>query len=159
MLNLQESPAPAPAAVSPTSHKLLRLLRKRLRQLVWATLGLAIVVALALTIWWLTILRGLPDIGDPFDVAALREVTIPDDQNAFVFLRRAHESLTPLPELPRAMSNAAPTVGWSQADPKLRAWVEANRPALELLRQGADQSDGIWHWAGMPYWQRCRDAW
>jgi hypothetical protein len=135
------------------------LLWKRLRQLARAILGLAIVGALALTIWWLTILSGLPDIGDPFDVAALREVTIPDDQNAFTFLRRAHEALTPLPDLPRAARNAAPTVGWSQADPKLRAWVEANRPALERFRQGADQSDGIWQRAGVPYWQRCCDGW
>jgi hypothetical protein len=134
------------------------LLRKRLRQLVWATLGLAIALALALTIWWLTILSGLPNIGDPFDVAALREVTIPEDQNAFAFLRRAHEKLTPLPELLRAVRTASPTVGWSQADPKLRAWVEANRPALELFRQGADQADGIWPSAGEPYWLRYRDA-
>ncbi|HZW31493.1 MAG TPA: hypothetical protein VFF52_12350 [Isosphaeraceae bacterium] len=159
MPNSQESLTPAPAAVSPTRHKLLRLLGKRLRQLAWATLGLAVVVALAMTFWWFTILRGLPDIGDPFDVAALRELTIPDDQNAFTFLRRAHEALTPLPELPRAVKNAAPTVDWSQADPKLRAWVEANRAALELFQQGADQSDGIWQRADMPYWQRCRDGW
>jgi hypothetical protein len=123
---------------------------------------LAIGLALAaggLAIWWLNSLNGLPDIGDPFDVAALHDFTIPDDQNAFTFLRRAHESLTPLPDLPRAARNAALTVGWSQADPMLRTWVEANRPALELFRQGADQSDGIWHSDGEPYWKRCRDSW
>ena len=32
-------------------------------------------------------------------------------------------------------------VSWSQADPKLREWVEANRQAIELFQQGADQSD------------------
>jgi hypothetical protein len=125
-------------------------------------LGLAICLAIAATafaIWWLMSLNGLPDIGDPFDVVALREITIPDDENAFTFLRRAHETLTPLPDLPRVVTSAALTVGWSQVDPKLRAWVEANRPALELLRQGADQSDGIWHSSGEPYWQRCRDSW
>ena len=30
---------------------------------------------------------------------------------------------------------------WSQADPKSREWVEANRQAIELFQQGADQSD------------------
>jgi hypothetical protein len=32
-------------------------------------------------------------------------------------------------------------VSWSQADPKLRAWVEANRQALELFQQGVEQVD------------------
>ena len=94
-----ESPAPAPAAVSGTSQKLLQLLRKRLRQLARVTLVLAIclaVAAAALAIWWLTSLNGLPDIGDPFDVAAFRAFSVPDDQNAFAFLRRADEKLTPI---------------------------------------------------------------
>src|SRR4051794_26561482 len=59
----QESPAPAPAAVSGTSQKLLQLLRKRLRQLARVTLVLAIglaVAAAALAIWWSTSLNGLP---------------------------------------------------------------------------------------------------
>ena len=85
----------SPAAVSGTSQKMLQLLRKRLRQLLRVTLVLAIclaVAATALAIWWLTSLNGLPDIGDPFDVAAFRAFSIPDDQNAFTFLRRATKS-------------------------------------------------------------------
>jgi hypothetical protein len=161
MVIQRESPAPAPAAVSGTSQKLLQLLRKRLRQLARVTLVLAIclaVAASAFAIWYFTSLNGLPDIGDPLDIAALREVTISDDQNAFAFLRRAHEALTRLPDLPRAARNAALTAGWSQVDPQLRAWVEANRPALELFQHGADQSDSVWPSAGQPFWQRCRDA-
>ena len=99
MLIQHESPAPAPAAVSGTSQKLLQLLRKRLRQLARVTLVLAIclaVAASAFAIWWLTSLNGLPDIGDPFDVAAFRAFSIPDDQNAFAFLRRANEKVTPI---------------------------------------------------------------
>ena len=95
-----QSESPAPAAVSGTSQKMLQLLRKRLRQLVRVTLVLAIclaVAATALAIWWLTSLNGLPDIGDPFDVAAFRAFSVPDDQNAFTFLRRAEEKLTPSP--------------------------------------------------------------
>ena len=117
--------------------KLLQLLRKRLRQLLRVTLVLAIclaVAAAAFAIWWLTSLNGLPDIGDPFDVAAFRAFSIPDDQNAFTFLRRASQMLTPGPL-------TSPSVSWSQADPKLREWVEANRQALELFQQGAEQSD------------------
>ena len=99
MLIQDESPAAAPAAVSGTSQKLLQLLRKRLRQLARVTLVLAIglaVAAAALAIWWSTSLNGLPDIGDPFDVAAFRAFRVPDDQNAFAFLRRASEKLTPI---------------------------------------------------------------
>jgi hypothetical protein len=156
MLTQSESPAAAPAAVSGTSRKLLQLLRKRLRQLLRVTIVLAIVLALAATalaIWWLTSLNGLPDIGDPFDVDAIRGLKIPDDENALTFLRRAQEKLVLLPELPQAVRAAAPTVSWSQADPRLRAWVEANRPALELFQQGADRPDGIWQPSGQFYWQ------
>ena len=32
-------------------------------------------------------------------------------------------------------------LSWSQANPTLREWVEANREAIELFQQGADQSD------------------
>ena len=94
-----QNESPAPAAVSDTSQKLLQLLRKRLRQLARVTLVLAIgfsFAAAAFAIWWLTSLNGLPDIGDPFDVAAFRAFSVPDDQNAFTFLRRANEKLTPI---------------------------------------------------------------
>ena len=85
-------------------------------------------------IWWLTSLNGLPDIGDPFDVAAFRAFRVPDDQNAFTFLRRAKEALTPGSPPCRRSS-------WSEASPKSREWVEANRRAIELFQQGAEQSD------------------
>jgi hypothetical protein len=126
----------SPVVVSGTSAKMLQLLRKRLRQLVRAILVLAIclvVAATALAIWWLTSLNGLPDIGDPFDVRAFRAFSIPDDQNAFTFLRRAEENLTPSPPIL--------ALTWSQADQKSREWVETNRPAIELFQRGADQSD------------------
>jgi hypothetical protein len=122
--------------VSRASQKTLRLLRKRLFQLLRATLVPAMCLMVAATvigIWWLTSLNGLPDIGDPFDVTAFRAFSIADDQNAFTFLRRAEDLLTPTP--PGLASS------WSQADPKLQQWVEANRQAIDLFQQGADQSD------------------
>jgi hypothetical protein len=156
MLTQHDISAHTPAAVNGTSHKLLQLLRKRLRQLLRVTLVLAIclvLTALALATWWLTSLNRLPDIGDPFEFRAIRGLTIPDDENALTFLRRAQEKLIPLPELPPSVYSTAPTIAWSQADPKLRAWVEANRTALDLFQQGADRSDGIWHPSGQLYWQ------
>jgi hypothetical protein len=146
-----ENPGIAAPPLSPAPGKMRQLLRKRLRQLLWATLGLAVFLVVAggiLGIWWLTSLNGLPDIEDPFDVAKFRAFRIPDDQNAFTYFRRAEAKLTLLPELPRAVIDAAPTVPWADADPKLRAWVEANRAALEIFQQGADQADGISRPAG-----------
>jgi len=141
-----QSESLATVTVSGTSPKLLQLLRKRLRQLLRVTIVLAIGLALgamALGIWWLTSLNGLPDIGDPFDVAAFRASRIPDDQNAFTFLRRANETVTPEPELSPTVGRSAGNFSWSKGHPKVRAWVEANRQALELFQQGAERSDAI----------------
>jgi hypothetical protein len=92
-----------------------------------------------------TSLIGLPDIGEPFDVAAFRSFRIQDDQDAVVLLRQAAAKLPKLPSVPMEVIRRGPTVGWSQADPKLREWAEANRHALELFRQATDRSDGIPH--------------
>jgi hypothetical protein len=132
----------SPAAVSGTSSKTLQLLRKRLRQLLHGMLVLTICLAIAATalaIWWLTSLNRLPDIGDPFDVAAFRTFRLPDDQNAFTFFRRAWKA-------------AEPTYGggWSETNPEFRAFVEANHPAVELILKGAEQVDGISGPVGVP---------
>jgi hypothetical protein len=125
----------SPAAVRGTSSKTLQLLRKRLRQLgrivFVVTIGLA-VAAGALAIWWLNSLNGLPDIGDPFDVAAFRSFTLPDEKNAFTFFRRSWKTIDPIYG-----------GGWSETNPEFRAFVEANRPAVELFINGAEQGDGI----------------
>jgi hypothetical protein len=82
-----EATVVAPAATNPVpKSKMRQLLLKRLRQLLRATIALAICLGIAaavLTLWWLTSLNGLPDIGEPFDVAAFRSFRVPDDQNAF----------------------------------------------------------------------------
>jgi hypothetical protein len=146
-----EEPCVATAPASSTSRKLWELLRRRLRQLLKATLGLMICMAL-FAIWWLTSLHGLPDVGDAFDVAAPGNSAIPEAQNAFSLFQRASAKLTPFPELPPSGSVITPPVNWSKLDPKVRAWVEAYRPALALFRQAADQSDGVPTPAGDRYW-------
>jgi hypothetical protein len=132
----------SPAAVSGTPSKLVRLLRKRLRQLVRVVVALAIcvaVAALALAIWWSTSLHKLPDIGDPFNVAAFRAFRVPDDQNAFTFFRLSWKAVEPTPNIDR-----------SETNPEFRAFVEANRPAVDLLFKGAEQLDGISGPVGAP---------
>jgi hypothetical protein len=141
-----QSESPAPAAVSGTSPKMLQLLRKRLRQLLRVTLVLAIglaVAASALAIWWLTSLNGLPDIGDPFDVEAFRAFSVPDDRNAFTYLRRASEKVTPTRGMAGAWGADPGDVrfSWSIASPMRREWAGENREAFELFQQAAEQSD------------------
>ena len=142
MLTQSESPV----AVSGKSSKTVVLLRKRLRQLLRVVVVLAACVAVAATafaIWWLNSLNGLPDIGDPFDVAAFRAFRLPDEQNAFTYLRRASEKLTPIVGLV-AGNGADPgdlKFSWSIANPTLREWTGANREAFQLFQQGAELAD------------------
>ena len=133
--------------VSGRPSKAVELLRKRLRQLLRVVVVLAACVAVAATalaIWWFNSLNGLPDIGDPFDVAAFRAFSVPDDQNAFTYLRRASEKLTP-PIAGMVGGNGADPgdvrFSWSIANPTLRVWAGENREAFELFQQAAEQSD------------------
>jgi hypothetical protein len=139
MLTLSESVV----TVSGKPSKSVQLLRKRLRQLLRVVVVLAACIAVAATafaIWWFNSLNGLPDIGDPFDVAAFRTFSIPDDQNAFAFLRRAIEKTTPI-QWGEGPHPDDPKFSWSIAHPNARKWAEENREALVLFLQGADSPD------------------
>jgi hypothetical protein len=147
MLARDNSPSGATALANVGSSKLVQLLRKRLWQLGRAAGAILVVlagIAATVTFWWLTSLIGLPDIGDPFDVSAFRAITMPDEQNAFTYYRRAQETLRPFPELPEAVTAGAASVPWSSADPKIREWVAANGNALRWFLKGAEQTDGIY---------------
>jgi hypothetical protein len=96
-------------------------------------------------VWRQASLLALPDVGDPFDVAAMEAGAPTADHDAFAIFGQARRKLIPRPELPKAVLNAGPTVGWSNADPKLRQWVELNREALNLFKQAAEQDDGRGH--------------
>ncbi len=167
MLARETASPGAGASSNDGSSKLVRLLRKRLRQLALVTTMLAIALALTaggVAIWWKTSLNGLPDIGDPFDVSAFRAIKMPDEQNAFSYYRRAQEKLSPFPDLPQAAVAGVPSVPWSDADPKLREWVGANGEALRLFLRGADQDDGIfvpgaWRDAGRDSMIRAQLTW
>ena len=77
--------------------------------------------------------------------------SVPDDRNAFAFLRRAWEKLTPLRGLTRGKGADPSDVkfSWSIANPMWREWAEANREAFELFQQGAEQPDA-WQRVGDP---------
>jgi hypothetical protein len=93
-------------------------------------MGLA-VAASSFAIWWLNSLNGLPDIGDPFDVAEFRAFRISDEQNAITLVRRAAKKFTPMP------------LNVGLGDPRLHDWFEANRPLVDLFIQAAERADGI----------------
>ena len=119
---------------------LVRRARQLARLLLFLTIGL-LFLAGVLEGWRGASLIGLPDIGDPFDVTAFRVFRIPDDQDAALLLRQAHEMLTAMPGLPSAVLQAGPVAGWSKAAPELRDWVMANRGVLEMFRDAADRPD------------------
>ncbi len=89
-------------------------------------------------------LIGLPDVGDPFDLAALRAFRIPEDQDAIALYHQAQARLSPMPSLPIAIRRLGPGP-WSKTVPELRDWATANRRALELFRDASECADGIVH--------------
>jgi hypothetical protein len=117
--------------------------RRRWRRLLKFALGLTIVVTLALGVLRVTSLWGIPDAPEPFEVAAFRGVTIPDDQNAAVLFARAMEMLGG--ERGREVFRS---LGWKAKEyveerPEVLEWIEKNRPALEVWRRGTERSDAM----------------
>ena len=94
-------------------------------------------------LWWSVQLIGLPDVGDPFDVAAFRASTIPDDRNAFVLYRQAATLIKPSAEYLKTAGKVDWLARWSKVNPQLRRWVEGNHEALAVYRQGAERPDAL----------------
>ena len=109
-------------------------------------------------VWRMGSLDGLPDVGDPFDVAeARRPVEIPDADNAFVAYAAAHKLVDPansIDEARRDLFSKALWDGeikrltWSSAPPGLRDYLEAKRAALEIWRDGSRRRDAVYHQPG-----------
>ena len=120
----------------------------RARQLGRALLAVVIgllFVAGALEVWRGARMLGLPDIGDPFDVAAFRAFRVAESEDAFVLLKQAQAKLLgPAPHLPVALRGNGPD-RWSGAAPELRDWLAAHRDVLELFREASEKADGILH--------------
>ena len=95
-------------------------------------------------IWWSIQLVGLPDIGEPFDLAAFRSLAIPDDRNACVLYREAADRLKPLATSSQEQDDKIdPHVRWSQAHPAVRRWVEENLEAMDLYRRGTERPEAL----------------
>ena len=96
--------------------------RSRRRVLTVAAMLLAMIVVPPL--WWSLQLVGLPDIGEPFDVAAFRKFTIPDDRNAFLLYLEAADRLKPLHASSKAHAEK----------------IDLNAPGRRPTRRSADGS-------------------
>ena len=108
---------------------------RRPGRLVVGLAALALAGSTAFLTWWTTTLMGLPDVGDPFDVAAF-ERPILDDSNAFVLYKQAAATL------PKEPPNL--TGDWNTAGPAERQWLESSRDALETWRRGTERPDALY---------------
>jgi hypothetical protein len=108
-------------------------------------LGLAAMIAIS--IWRLRSLDGIPDVGDPFDVnQAIRSVEVPDEENAYVLFGEATQELIPLPA---AMAKVDfPAMTWSKSAQAVRDYLEQNRPAIETWRRGSERPEALYHQPG-----------
>jgi hypothetical protein len=113
------------------------------------SLGFAIACCSVLAIWiaGMRSTEGLPDVGDPFDVAlARRPLELPDDDNAYVSYSDARRLLTKYPDAIRKVDWVKLT--WSTAGKDVRDYLVANRPALEAWRAGTERPDALYHQPG-----------
>ena len=109
---------------------------RRPGRLIAVLAALALAGSTAFLTWWTTTLMGLPDVGDPFDVAALADSPVPDDENAFVLYRQAVDRLTNEP--------SDMTYDWSKAGTVERGWLARNREALDLWRRGTERPGALY---------------
>lgn len=114
----------------------------------WLAAGVALAVVLAIGwAWWATQLWGLPDIGDPFDVAAFESETVPDDRNAFLWYRDAAALTRQIARGRQARKEPAirpdgfADGDWSKADPAWRDSLAGSGEALALFKAGSEKPD------------------
>ncbi|HEY2158012.1 MAG TPA: hypothetical protein VGH33_20455 [Isosphaeraceae bacterium] len=126
--------------------------RRRWRGLLRFALGLAIFVMLALGVLRVTSLWGIPDAPEPFDVAAFLGETIPADQNAVVLFDRAIEMLGGPREVEAFRMMGSRAKSYLEEKPETFDWIEKNRPAMEVWRQGTERPDAMPTDAVVPRW-------
>jgi hypothetical protein len=107
----------------------------------------ALVTMAGISMWRMRSLDDLPDVGDPFDVAqAVRPISVRDEDNAYVSYIAARRKLTMLTLATDRLMRKTNT--WSSADQKVRDYLEQNRPALEIWREGTERREALYHQAG-----------
>ena len=110
--------------------------RRPIGRLVLAVGALVLAGSTAFLTWWSTTLTGLPDVGDPFDVAAFTERPVPDEENAYLLYREAVARLPPGP-------SEEMDFDWKTAGAAEKGWLEKSREALGLWRQGTERNKAL----------------
>ena len=99
----------------------------------WVALAAVVLIVAAAGSYLLfrsTSIRGLPDIGEPFDVAQYATVSIPDDENAFTFFRRASDRFVGQEsDLPGGSGHYADS---AQVPPEAVRLLDQNHESLDL---------------------------
>jgi hypothetical protein len=123
--------------------RLRRYLARRGRQLLRVLIGLIfglLIAAALLEIYRSSSLIGLPDVGDPFDMALFDAGRVPPEQDAFEPLRKAQAKLTQMPSIAGSGKRGG-SVTWAEATPELRDWLAANRGLLETFWEASERPD------------------
>jgi hypothetical protein len=111
------------------------------------TFGAAFLAVLVIWIWGLPNLNRLPDVGDPFDVAAARRpILIDDSDNAYVLFAQAKGKQSRF--TPALAKLDLTTLVWSKAGAEIRDYLEKNREALDLWRAGSERPDALYYQPG-----------
>ena len=102
-------------------------------------------MVLGLLGWRSLSLWQLPDIGEPFDVARLGKVEVPDPANAMISYRKAVKDLIAhgLSTYEVAGPKAWDNHDWETADPEVRRWVVDNRKAFAAWLEGTERPDSL----------------
>ena len=91
-------------------------------------------------------LRGLPDVGDPFDTSKFGHVDIADKDNAFVEYSTATRMLTRDGDMKAFEELTLVTKSdWSKGGTAIKTWLSINKPALDLWRQGTEKPDALYY--------------
>ena len=102
-----------------------------------------LLVVAGLWAWWATQLWGLPDVGDPFDVAAFEAVSVPGERNAFVDYREAASMSSRTWRKFQASQTAkdlhTTPEGWAQANPTWRDFLAQSGETLATWRAGSEK--------------------
>src|SRR5262249_6566846 len=118
------------------------LFKSRQRVLTAAAVLLAMIATPP--VWWATQLMGLPEIDEPVDVQAIQSFRIPDESNAFILYRQAADRLKQLKSSRGQVGIPINQLGpWPKDDEEARSWVEENREAMEIYRQGTERPDAL----------------
>jgi hypothetical protein len=131
--------------------------RKRQSLIFIAALIGTIVVAF---LWRAVSLVGLPDLGEPFDMALFSSYEVPQSEDAFVVYRQAFaQNPSPVGDTSYGNTWGNVRVGWSRATPALKARIDEHRPALLLWREGAARARAMpmppGHWKPTNALQEC----